>query len=287
MAKKARVKRMVRRKKDAECGKLEQGLEDFSDEVSRLGDKFSQRMEKEGKNAGGLMRDTFGVVGPFLSSAAGLIGVALLAWLLAIVNVPVGSGLIDNVHSFLMANIAWFFLLFLFFSYASYVSRKVGGTYRFVSPLVTAAGITVALWLAGSAVGLANIPLGIESLSSLSSFLTGNLALFFVLFSFLGYVITGAGLACDRDCGEECSRERHAGIFGRKASRQPVPGRLYRSGRERILGGVCGGIAEHMGIDPTVVRILWIAASLAWGIGIILYIVCWVIIPRNPKDRWD
>ncbi|MFH0956945.1 MAG: PspC domain-containing protein, partial [Candidatus Aenigmatarchaeota archaeon] len=73
----------------------------------------------------------------------------------------------------------------------------------------------------------------------------------------------------------------------RHAQRHPMPGRLYRSGKERILGGVCGGIAQHLGIDPVIVRLLWIAASLAWGFGIILYLICWIVIPRNPKDSWN
>lgn len=62
--------------------------------------------------------------------------------------------------------------------------------------------------------------------------------------------------------------------------------RLYRSGKERILGGVCGGIAEYLNTDPTIVRILWIAGSLLWGLGILLYIILWIIVPRNPKHEW-
>jgi phage shock protein C len=292
MAKKARAKRVARKraskgaqKNDASCGALEQGLEDFSDEISRLGEKFGEHMEKEGKHAGDIMRDTFGVVGPLLSSAACLICVALLAFVLALVNIPVGSGLIDNIHNFLLANIGWFFLIFLFFSYASYLSKKACCAYRFVSPLVTAAGITVALWAVASAVDMANMPLGVEVLSSLSSFLSRSLFLFFIIFSVLGYLIAAAGIALGRNWGSCCKGK--AEKPQEKHLRQPVPGRLYRSGKERILGGVCGGIAEHMGIDPTIVRLLWVAASLLWGLGIILYIVCWVIIPRNPKDKWN
>ena len=63
--------------------------------------------------------------------------------------------------------------------------------------------------------------------------------------------------------------------------------RLYRSGNDRILGGVCGGIAEYLEVDPVVIRLLWIIGSLAWGFGIILYIIAWIIIPRNPKHKWD
>ncbi len=62
--------------------------------------------------------------------------------------------------------------------------------------------------------------------------------------------------------------------------------RLYRSGNERILGGVCGGIGEYFNIDPTIVRLLWILFIFAYGIGLIFYFIAWFIIPRNPRHKW-
>lgn len=62
--------------------------------------------------------------------------------------------------------------------------------------------------------------------------------------------------------------------------------RLYRSGKDRILGGVCGGIGEHFNIDPTIVRLLWVFLTLVYGAGILLYLIAWFIIPRNPKHKW-
>jgi phage shock protein PspC (stress-responsive transcriptional regulator) len=62
--------------------------------------------------------------------------------------------------------------------------------------------------------------------------------------------------------------------------------RVYRSGNEKILGGVCGGLAEYYNVDPVIVRLLWVALSLLWGAGILLYIIAWIVIPRNPKHKW-
>ena len=63
--------------------------------------------------------------------------------------------------------------------------------------------------------------------------------------------------------------------------------RLYRSGKERILGGVCGGIGEYLDVDPTVIRLIWVLfALLSFGIGIIAYLIAWIIVPRNPKHQW-
>ena len=65
------------------------------------------------------------------------------------------------------------------------------------------------------------------------------------------------------------------------------PKRLYRSGKNKVLGGVCGGIGEYLGIDPVIIRLLWILAIFGWGVGIFAYIIAWIIIPRNPKHKWN
>lgn len=63
--------------------------------------------------------------------------------------------------------------------------------------------------------------------------------------------------------------------------------KLYRSGDERILGGVCGGIGEYANIDPTIVRLIWILLTLvSQGAGVVVYFIAWILIPRNPKHKW-
>ncbi len=60
--------------------------------------------------------------------------------------------------------------------------------------------------------------------------------------------------------------------------------KLYRSTKNRMLGGVCGGIAEYFGCDPTLIRLIYVALSLFTVAfpGIILYIICLLIIPNDP-----
>ena len=60
--------------------------------------------------------------------------------------------------------------------------------------------------------------------------------------------------------------------------------RLYKSEDNRILCGVCGGIDEYLGIDPTLVRLVWVLITLAAGAGVLLYIIAAIIIPREPLD---
>lgn len=57
--------------------------------------------------------------------------------------------------------------------------------------------------------------------------------------------------------------------------------RLFRSRRDRIIAGVCGGIGEYFEIDPTLIRLVWLLLGLT-GTGIVAYIVAWVIIPEEP-----
>jgi phage shock protein PspC (stress-responsive transcriptional regulator) len=64
-----------------------------------------------------------------------------------------------------------------------------------------------------------------------------------------------------------------------------APRRLYRSLLDRKMGGVCGGIAEYFGIDPVIVRLLWVAVTIAsLGFGILLYIVALLVVPNNPHQ---
>ena len=59
--------------------------------------------------------------------------------------------------------------------------------------------------------------------------------------------------------------------------------RLYRSRKNRQVAGVCGGIADYLAIDPTLVRLFWALFALAGGPGIILYIVLAAIMPEEPE----
>ena len=55
--------------------------------------------------------------------------------------------------------------------------------------------------------------------------------------------------------------------------------KLYKS-NNRMICGVCAGIAEYLGIDPTVVRLIWAAPGLT-GTGILLYIIAALVMPEN------
>ncbi|SKC43034.1 PspC domain-containing protein [Maledivibacter halophilus] len=60
--------------------------------------------------------------------------------------------------------------------------------------------------------------------------------------------------------------------------------KLFRSPNDKILAGVCGGIADYFAIDPTLVRIVWVIFTLMGGAGIIAYIICAVIFPEGSGN---
>ncbi len=68
--------------------------------------------------------------------------------------------------------------------------------------------------------------------------------------------------------------------FFRKNGGQ-VHGRLHRSTRDKKIAGVCGGLAEFLGCDPSIIRIAWAALALCWGSGVLLYLICAFVLPEE------
>jgi phage shock protein C len=66
------------------------------------------------------------------------------------------------------------------------------------------------------------------------------------------------------------------------STESPDPRRLYRSNRNRMIAGVCGGIAEYLNVDPTMVRLGFALLTLVSGSGILLYLILAIIVPRTP-----
>jgi phage shock protein PspC (stress-responsive transcriptional regulator) len=60
------------------------------------------------------------------------------------------------------------------------------------------------------------------------------------------------------------------------------PKRLYRSKKDRVLGGVCGGLGNFFTIDPVLVRVMWAISFFVGGVGLLAYLIAWIIIPEDP-----
>jgi len=60
------------------------------------------------------------------------------------------------------------------------------------------------------------------------------------------------------------------------------PKRLYRSRTDRMIAGVCGGLASYFNIDPVIVRVIAVVALLAGFGGGLAYIILWIVVPEEP-----
>lgn len=59
--------------------------------------------------------------------------------------------------------------------------------------------------------------------------------------------------------------------------------RLYRSMNNKMIAGVCGGVAEYFGLDPALVRLGWIVFCALGGSGVLAYIIAAIVIPKSPE----
>ena len=58
--------------------------------------------------------------------------------------------------------------------------------------------------------------------------------------------------------------------------------KLYRSRTNRQVAGVCGGLAGHFNVDVTLIRVLFILLGLSGGVGIVIYLAMWIMVPQEP-----
>ncbi len=64
--------------------------------------------------------------------------------------------------------------------------------------------------------------------------------------------------------------------------------RLNRSRKNNIIGGVCGGLGEYFMLDPVIIRLVWLILIVFGGMGLLLYLIAWFIIPlQNPDQAPD
>ena len=73
------------------------------------------------------------------------------------------------------------------------------------------------------------------------------------------------------------------GHASRRAGAMEEPRKLYRSRNQRMLAGVCGGLAEYFNVDATLIRVLFLVLAVFGGSGLVIYVVMWLIVPDVSK----
>ena len=86
-----------------------------------------------------------------------------------------------------------------------------------------------------------------------------------------------------KEIPEETPKHETAPVKEAAPIQQPAPTskKLYRDVNHRILGGVCSGLAEYLGLSKVLIRILWFLFTLFFGIGFFIYIILWIAIPKR------
>ena len=92
---------------------------------------------------------------------------------------------------------------------------------------------------------------------------------------------------CTR-CGSELSeQDRFCGHCGKPTDPEYVPPtgtyrpRLSRSIEGKKIAGVCAGFARYLDVDPTLVRVIWLALAFGTGVGFIAYLIAWIVMPKD------
>jgi phage shock protein PspC (stress-responsive transcriptional regulator) len=187
-----------------------------------------------------------------------------------------------HLSNFLEQYLLFFLIFMLFTSYTSYIARRYPA-FRWLSPLVSAIGFLIWFWVSIQILLIISTAFDIALLGAIASTFQLLLIPIAILILLVGY----AGLMFSTSQSAGVSRARPP--VRPPPTRQEPPSsrtsyqRLYRSRNDKILGGVCGGLAAYFSIDPVLVRLAFVVGLLvSLGTMIIVYCVLWLIIPQNP-----
>jgi phage shock protein C len=262
---------------------MDRRWKEFGEEVQGVGKRFAVEARSEAK---GLRTDfdrTFGPIGPLVKAVIGFIILVIVAQLLNLVG-DQNAFVEDFAQQVLLDHLIPYLLLFIFLAYAAYVARLDMAANPFVEPLAVAVGTTALIWVALKTLSIVSVDYNVGWLRWASDAMWMILPLVFLLILLLGYSSTLTKAQAQKTVPQTPPPMAHAQYA---PEGQAIPGRVYRSGKDRILGGVCGGLGEHFQIDPTLLRVIWILLLvISFGTFLIVYIAMWIIIPRNPAHIW-
>jgi len=165
--------------------------EEFGKQMGKMGEELGRHMERRGREWKREYRYRcwpFGILGPLMGSIFSIAFLMIGVWLLNFINV-FRINFVLLLTNVIFTNIHLFFVAFLFFGYAGYLSKWYEKSYWIISPIVSSASVVFSLWIATLVINLINLYVGISALSFVSNFLYANLYSFFFLFLVLFYAI--------------------------------------------------------------------------------------------------
>jgi phage shock protein PspC (stress-responsive transcriptional regulator) len=239
-----------------------------------------------GKNIETWYDRTFGPFGPVLSSIFAVIILLIVLYLLGLFGGQRPWFL--EIQQFLEPLLIIFILVFLISAYTNYLTKKIK-MFRFISPLIGTLVFIFWFWVALEIIAIIGQAFDISILTSFST-------IFGILIIPIALLILIIGYASIFTSSQKKYRQDQQTSYSSNSNQQNTPPpqyadgqykRLYRSGKDKIVGGVLGGIAEYFNVDPTIIRILYVIFLLmSFGTMVLAYIVGWILIPRNPNHHW-
>jgi phage shock protein C len=247
---------------------VEQRFRNFADEVEQIVDRTRGKVDT---NEGG-HRKRFGFFAPIVYALVLMAAVAVTALIFQVVSNQ--GDFVYDLGSFLVSDLYYFFLAALIFGYMMMLTPQNPRGIELLRPLAIATAVVFSLWLAFGVFDILGRVYEIDALGSLADLVRIILPIIFILLMVIGYALVLSRVL-----------ERRA---KQKVPSSPVlPRNLYRSGKERLLGGVGGGIAEYVDTDPRVIRVFFVLFTAATiGIFLLIYLILWMLLPRNPIDQW-
>ncbi len=191
---KRKPKKYTRKKKEKDFGDwIEQKSKEFAEEMEGIGKRFSVQLEREAKKWEKEESEwwfrTFGFMGPIIGSVFGLVFILFGVWILNFINLPLKNSFITAISSFIFTNIHWFFAIFIFFGYSTYLSKKLPKTYWIISPFIQIVGAIFIIWISIWFLNIINVYANNNVIAHISNFLYLNLWEIFLFLLILGYFI--------------------------------------------------------------------------------------------------
>lgn len=180
-----RMKPARRKKAKPKHSGLDKNFEDFIEEISEHG----RRIKENRCKAKDWWYGTFGAVGPLLGAVVGMVSVAIIAWVISLVNIFVNAPFLSLLVEFLFANLPLFLLIFLVVNYLKHIYISHERLYYIIKPVKVAFEIAVAFWLLAWVMQFAGMQLGSLQLMLAGMSITGSLSGIFLAFLVLGYIV--------------------------------------------------------------------------------------------------
>jgi hypothetical protein len=172
---------------------IDENFENFIEEIAEHG----RRVKGHHERTKDWWFGTFGIVGPLFAAAIGTVGVAILAWVISLVNVAANAPFLSMLTAFLYGNLPFFLFIFLVVNYLKHVYFSQRRLYYVLKPVKVAFEITVAFWVLGSVMYFAGMQMANMSLLAGSGLMLDSLGGVFVVFLVIGYF--GAIIARGRE----------------------------------------------------------------------------------------